>query len=437
MVTVTLRAVATAALLYFGGQDGLYNTDLYDNPATGETASAGAVVVYHPGVGKPGDGYFLKHAPGEVAEYHLFVPEGLESGRPYPLWIVYHGGKDGASGKGLAKSLGKLSTKEHPCFVLSPNMYTIDAFDEVLAEGTYSIDRNRIAVMGFSSGGMGVRAALAGFMADPAAHPFDCFIVASTMAPVPDGFLATGTPFVVMAGENETPEHMKHPALKQRRDGCRRSAWQSRSRAADVRYIELQGEAHSVGKPKHFAVLQHLMRGLGVERFQHRAKKPRDEARAMLDAANAEDWMALRAELDRLEGDTKLAHLTRATRRKLGAALTKWFETQAKQLSGLKPTSPTLEKTQALTAFDHLGALAKALEGHGWAVKIAKAWAKVASAKQLARELDARHRWRALAHGTDDDAGAVKAGLERLRTEMADTEYGRNRTRELLLAAGG
>ena len=116
--------------------------------------------------------------------------------------------------------------------------------------------------MGFSSGAAGVEAALAGIMADPNAHPFRCFVVASTWAPVPAGFAATGAPFVVVAGENETPEHASHPALRDRRDECRRSAWELRGSAADVRYIEVQGEGHSVGKAKHLAHFYVIQSGL-------------------------------------------------------------------------------------------------------------------------------------------------------------------------------
>ncbi|MHC5021255.1 MAG: hypothetical protein ACYTGX_14315 [Planctomycetota bacterium] len=432
---LTTSLLTAAFLLCAAPQEGLYNTSLYEDPAAGETLGTGSAVVYHQGIGKPGAGYFLKHQPGEIAEFHLFVPDGVQPGRTYPLWIVYHGGKDGASGKGLAKQLSKLSTKEQPCFVLSPNMYTIDAFDELMQEGKYPIDRNRIAVMGFSSGGMGVRAALQGFMDDPVAHPFRCFVVASTMAPVPDGFAERDAVFVVMAGENETPEHMTHPALKQRRAGCRQSAWTSRSRGTEVRYIEVQGEGHSVTKPKHRAVLQHLMRSLGAERFHHEAKKPRDEALALLRAANREDWAALRSELDRLEGDTKLAHITRTTRRKLGAALTKWFEARAKELAGLKAKSPALAKSQAMTAHAHLEALVTKLAGHAWAPKIDTAWARVSANAQLTRELNARAKWRAAMQLADP--AACIAALEQLRAAMPDTEYGANRTREALLASQG
>jgi poly(3-hydroxybutyrate) depolymerase len=382
MSSLVARWFAAVALCAVA-QDGLYRTALYTDPAAGETPGTGAVEVYHPGEGKPGAGYFLKHEPGEVAEFHLFVPDGLAPGRTYPLWIVYHGGKDGASGKGLATQLSKLSTKDHPCFVLSPNMYTIDAFDELMQEGKHPIDRNRIAVMGFSSGGMGVRAALQGFMDDPVAHPFRCFVVASTMAPVPDGFVARDAAFVVMAGENETPEHMKHPALKQRRAGCRQSAWKSRARGADVRYIEVQGEGHAVTTPKHRAILQHLMRSLGAERFHHTAKKPRDEALPLLAAANAEDWTTLRSELDRLEGDTKLAHITRTARRKLGAALTTWFEARTKELAQLRAGSPPTAKTRAMAVHGHLRALVQALSAHAWAAKLEKAWKKVTAGPRI------------------------------------------------------
>ena len=91
----TLILAAAAAL----AQDDLFNTDMYVSPADGEAASKGTFTVFHQGQGEmPTSGYFKKHEPGEVAEYHLFVPDGLDKKKRYPLLVVYHGGKDGGSG---------------------------------------------------------------------------------------------------------------------------------------------------------------------------------------------------------------------------------------------------------------------------------------------------------------------------------------------------
>ena len=72
------------------GTDTLFNTDMYVSPAKGESPSKGEWVVFHEGEGKPGKGYFMEHAPGEIAEFRLFVPKGLKKGKLYPLLIVPH-----------------------------------------------------------------------------------------------------------------------------------------------------------------------------------------------------------------------------------------------------------------------------------------------------------------------------------------------------------
>ena len=62
-------------------EESLFNAEIAVSPWEGETASKGTFKVRHEGEGEPPKtGYFKKHEPGEVAEFHFFVPEGLEEG---------------------------------------------------------------------------------------------------------------------------------------------------------------------------------------------------------------------------------------------------------------------------------------------------------------------------------------------------------------------
>jgi hypothetical protein len=254
----------------------------------------------------------------------------------------------------------------------------------------------------------------------------------STFAAPPAGFEATGRPFVVVAGENETPEHAKHPALKRRRDGCRQAAVKALPKGAEVRYIEVQGEGHSATKPKHLAILKNLLWGIGGQRLTVDIPKARDEVQPLLAAARDERWTAVRSRLDALEADTRLGHVSKTARSKLRRLIEKWVAARVKVLRRLGPKSSHLARTRALHTHDHLRRAAKAFDGHPLGESLAKSLKKLDGAKQLGRELDARKRWNAAVRLADRDQ--MTATLEELRGELGGTEYGRNRTREVLLA---
>ncbi|MCP3859976.1 MAG: hypothetical protein GY704_10015, partial [Phycisphaeraceae bacterium] len=244
---VAFLALATAPA---SAQDAsLFNTEIAVSPWAGEAPSKGALSVRHPGKGEPpATGYFKKHEPGEVAEFHLFVPAGLDPARRYPLLIVYHGGKDGASGKGMCGRFARLSTVGHPVIVLSPNMYTMDAYNEIVAEGKLPIDPDRVVVYGHSSGGMGVLSAMKEFVRTKGRFAPAALVSASTTASLGRVAYPPCT-YYVMAGEKETPEFVKNEILKNRRRTCRLHALTMQQVMREVRYIEVKGSGHSGGTP--------------------------------------------------------------------------------------------------------------------------------------------------------------------------------------------
>ncbi|HUL43970.1 MAG TPA: PHB depolymerase family esterase [Bacteroidota bacterium] len=120
---------------------------------------------------------------GRVLPYRLFVPPSSQSGKTYPLILWLHGaagrGTDNMSNISGANELGShfwispANQKSHPCFVLAPQCPDTslwvandgrenppDELDLVAGlltelEKTYSIDTNRVYVVGQSMGGIG------------------------------------------------------------------------------------------------------------------------------------------------------------------------------------------------------------------------------------------------------------------------------------------
>ncbi|MHC4960186.1 MAG: FHA domain-containing protein [Planctomycetota bacterium] len=308
-----------------------------------EAPGKGTFSVRHAGVGEPPkEGYFKKHEPGEVAEFHLFVPDGLEAGRRYPLLIVYHGGKDGASGKGMCRRFAKLSTVQHPVIVLSPNMYTMDAYNELVAEGKLGIDTRRVVVYGHSSGGMGVRSAMAEYTRTDEAFVPAALISSSTTASLGRAQYPP-CPYYVMAGEKETPEYVTNRILKDRRRTCRVHALTMQQVFPDVRYVEVQGSGHAGGTPAHQAVIQHA---IAVS----------ERAPVELPAARDGAWLAVREELERLDEKTRGAVLR---------ALERWFATEVQAVGRLAPDSTYVERDRAFLRYDRCREVAEAFADTG------------------------------------------------------------------------
>ena len=282
-------------------EDLLFNTEIYISPWKGETASQGEFSVRHQGKGElPKTGYFQKHEPGEVAEFHLFVPKGLDSNRKYPLLIVYHGGKDGASGKGMCGRFAKLSTKQHPVIVLSPNMYTMDAYNELLAEGKLPIDQNRVIVYGHSSGGMGVVSAMLEFKKTNGNFRPAALMSASTTASI-GRTKYPPCPYYVIAGEKENPEFVKNKILKNRRRTCRLHSLIMQQVFSDLRYIEIKGSGHSGGTPAHAAIIQHAIAVSLRRPFEFSSSNKSPQFQSLIKNVQAGDWDAAHKEISRFD----------------------------------------------------------------------------------------------------------------------------------------
>jgi len=403
----------------FGQDDSLYNTDIYVSPWEGETPGKGTFSVRHEGEGElPKEGYFKKHEPGEVAEFHLFVPKGLNGDRKYPLLIVYHGGKDGASGKGMCGRFAKLSTKKHPVIVLSPNMYTMDAYNELVAEGKLPIDTRRVVVYGHSSGGMGVRSAMAEYVRTKSAFVPAALISASTTASLGRAEYPPCT-YYVMAGEKETPAFVTNEILKNRRRTCRVHTLVMQQVFEDVRYIEVQGSGHSGGTPAHQAVIQHAIAVSEREPADIPVRSTRPELKPLLAAARSGAWMALRDEIDGLD-----ASILRS--------LEKWFEKEAKAVAKLTPDSTYVERDRAFVRYDRCRVIAEAFSETEVGEALAGSLESLSRAAHWQAELAARETYLEIVSGRPN--AAMKPKLEALGRDAPKTEYGRHRSREKLMA---
>lgn len=431
-----------------------FDMGLFESPSLGETPSKGEYLIYHKGEGKPGKGYFKKHEPGEIAEFHLFVPEAANpqsksgkkskrrrksskknKGTPKkcPLIIVYHGGKDGGSGKGLAKKMSRLSTKEHPLIVLSPNMYTVDSYKELIAEGKYPIDENLVFVMGFSSGGMGVLSAMKeGGSKDSGFRPQFLASMSTTASygrnPYPEA------PYYVVAGERETAEYVKHPLLKTRRKTCRRHAIGMQQVIKDVSYVEVPGKGHSCGSPLHMALLQNLIRSIPVFEIDKSLGKVPEEFRALADLGRAGRWEDLAKARQEAEGAEKKSAQRRfhSFDRKLMLSLRKWLESEVKTVVKLKGKGSRLAVTRVLNTEPYLPGLLKLFEGHKDLEKLEKALSQLDSLPWWQRELEARKQYREIASSQPGESS--KEALQKLRKEFKGTVFGDHRAQQMLLA---
>jgi len=416
---------------------GLFNTSMYEDPAAKEKPGQGEFRVLHAGMGElPKTGYFKKHDPGEVAEYHLFVPAKLSPKKRYPLVIAYHGGKDGGSGKGLCRSMSRLSTKPHPVIVLSPNMYTMDAYNELLKEGELPIDTRRVLVFGFSSGGMGVRSAMVEFARTKGAFKPLALVVASTTASIGRNPYAQ-VPYIVMAGEHETPDHVKHPLLKNRRSTCRRHALGMQQVIEETRYIEMKGYGHTSGKPEHRAVLQNLLRASLSTPSTLKSAKTDPDLQALADAGAQGDWARAAEEIERLDATkqwpSKIAY--KLLRGRLFKAVQAWFKSVAAFVAAHGPRSQTWETLRAFHAYDELKRVAVIFENTPVEEALYALLEHLEKSKRWQAELAARARYRKIVQAPPSKEMIPQ--LEALRSEAPDTEYGGNRTREKLLALQG
>lgn len=436
-----IAPLCALVLLTGGGvtaeEDGsLHNTEIYESPWKGETPSKGTYSTRHEGEGEPPkEGYFKKHDPGEVAEFHLFVPDGLEQRGPVPLLIVYHGGKDGASGKAMCRRFSRISTTDHPVIVLSPNMYTMDAYNELLDEGKLPIDTRRVVVYGHSSGGMGVRSAMAEYVRSARAFLPAALISSSTTASLGRAEYPP-CPYYVMAGENETPAFVTNEILKNRRRTCRVHALTMQQFFREVRYIEAKGTGHAGGTPAHMGVIQHAIAVSEREPVVITAESRQPVLQPLLAAARTGAWVKVREEIERLDdsADLKPRAEYEKLRGKVIGALERWFEAEVRALARLTPKASYADRDRGFLRHDRLQTAADAFADTAVGKTLAGALATLSDGDYWRTELAARRAYLEIVGARP--SAAMKEKLNALRAEAPTTEYARNRTREKLLALG-
>jgi len=413
----------------------LFNTEIYVSPWFGESPSKGTFSVRHESEGEPPEkGYFKKHGPGEIAEFHLFTPNGLDPKKRYPLLIVYHGGKDGASGKGMCRNFARLSTEQHPVIVLSPNMYTMDAYNELIAEGKLPIDRRRVVVYGHSSGGMGVVAGMREFVRTKGKFVPAAMLSASTTAQMGPAKYPP-CPYYVIAGERETPEFVNSEILKNRRYTCRIHSLVMQQVLPETRYIEIRDSGHSGGTPAHAAIIQHAIAVSERAPVEFSATTKNVDLQVLVAAVRSGEWNAARKEIGRLDElpDLKArAEYEKLRDGEIFDSLERWFTGEVEALGGLSPKSNYVERDRAFRRFDRCSVIAEAFADTSVGDVLTKSFEKLADAKHLQAELQARTDYLAIVSLRSGES--TKEKLRALLKSAPDTEYGRHRTREKLLA---
>ncbi|HHI80329.1 MAG TPA: hypothetical protein ENK02_10150 [Planctomycetes bacterium] len=410
-----------------------FRMGLFQDPEPSDKGRHGRFEVVHKGMGKPGKSYFKSHKKGEVAEYHLFIPEGMKPNRRYPLLIAFHGGKDGASGRGTCGSMARVSTRKNPVIVLAPNMYTYDSYHEILKRRDLPIDPKRILVMGHSSGGMGVRQGFLEWMESKGSFLPIAYVSVSTTASL-GRTTYPPTPYYVVAGEKETPEFVKNKILKNRRSVCRRHALVMQAVFKDCHYIEVPGTGHSGGTPKHIALLRNLLALSRPLRLGLKLKRGHPSLAAFQDSIESGDWKAIRRQIRALDQNPpSKAKLSYATlRRKVMGTLAKLVAREAKAIQNLGPKSGTLEVQRALKVFDQLQEIQKLFADTKKAKTIRIAMKKIDKNPWWKKELEARAAFYALME--ERPSKAWKAKLIALRAKYPGTEFGARRVGEKLLA---
>jgi len=417
--------------------DDWFNHAMAQAPLDSGTASEGEFRIFHEGIGElPEQGYFKKHDPGEIAEFHLFLPDGLDAKKRYPLLIVYHGGKDGGSGKGTLRSMAKISTKQHPVIVLSPNMYTMDAYYEMLEVEKLPIDPARVVVFGFSSGGMGVLSSMKEFARTEGQFQPATLITASTTASM--GHVTyPSAPLIVLAGEKETPEFIKNEILKNRRRTCRQYSIAMQEVMQEVRYLEMQGHGHTSGKAEHLAVVQNLIRALPDPHVKLKTSRVPPELESLVAFAKQGDWVRMASEIQRLDQDAAWA--TQSSYKTLRSKVLKAMESAVKDdvkfLSKIGPKSEAWQMLRAFQIYDRIVQLPELFTDGKSGARITKSIAGIEKMKRWQMELRARQEYMDIVK--DPKSETLREDLEALYLEAANTEYGGHRTLEMLLALKG
>lgn len=439
-----LNMLSLACLMLWSAQssfdvegDAWFNHAMAQAPDDSGAASKGEFRVFHEGLGElPEQGYFKKHEPGEIAEFHLFLPDGLDAKKRYPLLIVYHGGKDGASGKGTLRSMAKISTKQHPVIVLSPNMYTMDAYYEMLEIEKLPIDPQRVIVFGFSSGGMGVLSAMKEFAHSEGRFKPATLITASTTASM-GRVDYPQVPLVVIAGEKETPEFINNEILKNRRSTCRQYSLAMQEVMQEVRYLEMQGHGHSSGKAEHLAVVKNLIRALPNPQVKLKTSRVPSELESLLAFAQTGDWVFMATELQRLDQDASWASQSsyKTLRSKVVKAMDAAVKDDVKFLSKIGPKSAAWEVLRAFQIYDRIVELPVLFVDTKTGDRLAKSMATIAKMKRWQLELDMRQQYWDIVQ--DPKSETLQEDLEALYMKAPSTEYGGRRTLEKLLALKG
>jgi predicted esterase len=359
----------------------------------------------------------------EGAYYSVFIPKGVVPGRTYPLIMSLHG--NGGSAEKFAKNLAQVSTKELPCFVVSPEyqaerkfngkMYPRcgeifkTALDAVLAK--YPIDESRLVLQGFYMGGNYLASWTYAWMAkDPATYPFDMVWCSSTAIPPRDKGKygarqeAPKIPWLLFTGSKETAVKGVVNVVK----GTRHAYRVFHARGIDARYIEIAGMGHSVNHRCKEIMRASLLELTSFAGAVKKTKKLPEAAEPALALASNGKFAEALAALEALRA-TESA-LTSTEKGKV-ASQVKGIEKFLKSHASSQPKQIAAGFTPS--NYDAFLALAEALKDHKTLGKsYAKAVEKMQKNKIVKAQLKARDEFTAA--GKIADAAASLSAMEKL-----------------------
>ena len=315
----------------------------------------------------------------------------------------------------MGRRFARLSTTQHPVIVLSPNMYTMDACNELIAEGKLPIDPRRVVVYGHSSGGMGVLSAMREYVRTKGKFVPAALLSASTTASM-GRVKYPPCPYYVIAGQKETPEFVKSSILKNRRRTCRIHSLIMQQVFPETRYVEIQGSGHSGGTPAHAAIIQHAIAVSVRSPVEFSATSKSLPLQKLIAAVRAGEWFAVRKEVQRLDEmkESKARDEYTKLRKAVFKALENWFQGEVNAVAGLTPKSTYVERDRAFHRYDLCRAIVQVFAETPVGDALARSFRKLSQAKHWQAELRARKAYLAIVSRSPDSSMIEK--LQTLRT---------------------
>jgi hypothetical protein len=237
------------------------------------------------------------YAPAAGMTYHIFIPEGVEKRKKYPLIFALHG--NGCVAKGHLNNLKRCSTGEFPIFVAAPQYQAIpgktngpmfrrrrEGYIWILnrLEKRYPIREDGVYFEGFSMGGsFGSMWCYGMYKDNPEEFPFRAMIYNSgCYTPIEDEY-APRVPHLYFAGtEGETEKAINRQS---------REAFNSLFRLKrEVRFHEIQGMGHKINAEVRKIIRDFIVSDVPEPRIFHRMHWLDSESAALALRIERGEW---------------------------------------------------------------------------------------------------------------------------------------------------